>query len=133
MNNAQLNKQNKIKLEAFASYSGNKSNFEVNGAQNYLAFQSMYRYLKTLLVLVVANMFLFSKSKGYYILYQINKNFPISSQPTPENCLFGAVSLTKSNYIDSYKYILGMTLDLIERESFQQVMDLETASFLQQT
>ena len=63
MNNAQLNKQNKIKLQAFASYSRNKSNFEVNGAQNYLVFQPMYRYLKTLLVLVVVNMSLFRNLK----------------------------------------------------------------------
>ena len=31
-----------------------------------------------------------------YIVYEINKNFPISSYPTLENCLFGAVSLTKT-------------------------------------
>ena len=30
-----------------------------------------------------------------YIVYEINKNHNISSYPTLENCLFGAVSLTK--------------------------------------
>ena len=54
-----------------------------------------------------------------YIVYEINKNFPISSYPALENCLFGAVSLTKNiNDIDEYKYILDMALDLIEKEVF---------------
>ena len=39
-----------------------------------------------------------------YIVYEINKNFNISNYPTLENCLFGAVSLTKNNDIDNYKY-----------------------------
>ena len=36
-----------------------------------------------------------------YIVYEIVKNFNISSFSTLENCLFGAVSLTK---IAEYKY-----------------------------
>ena len=32
------------------------------------------------------------------------KNYNISSYPTLENCLFGAVSLTKHIDIDQYKY-----------------------------
>ena len=39
-----------------------------------------------------------------YIVYEINKNYNISSCPTLENCLFGAVSLTKKVDIDRYKY-----------------------------
>ena len=39
-----------------------------------------------------------------YIVYQINKNYNISNYPTLENCLFGAVSLTKHADIDQYKY-----------------------------
>ena len=39
-----------------------------------------------------------------YIVYEINKNYNISSYPTLENCLFGAVSLTKYVDIDQYKY-----------------------------
>ena len=34
----------------------------------------------------------------------INKNFDISSYSTLENCLFGAVKLTKHTDIDQYKY-----------------------------
>ena len=30
-----------------------------------------------------------------YIVYEISKNYSISSYPALENCLFGAVSLTK--------------------------------------
>ena len=39
-----------------------------------------------------------------YIVYEISKNYNISSYLTLENCLFGAVSLTKHADIDQYKY-----------------------------
>ena len=39
-----------------------------------------------------------------YIVYEISKNYSISSYPTLENCLFGAVRLTKNADIDQYKY-----------------------------
>ena len=39
-----------------------------------------------------------------YIVYEISKNYKISSYPTLENCLFGAVSLTKNDDIDQHKY-----------------------------
>ena len=39
-----------------------------------------------------------------YIFYEISKNYNISSYPALENCLFGAVSLTKNADIDQYKY-----------------------------
>ena len=39
-----------------------------------------------------------------YIVYEISKNYNISSYPTLENCLFRAVSLTKHADIDQYKY-----------------------------
>ena len=39
-----------------------------------------------------------------YIVYEVSKNYNISSYPTSENCLFGAVSLTKNADIDQYKY-----------------------------
>ena len=39
-----------------------------------------------------------------YIAYEISKNYNISSYSTLENCLFGAVSLTKHVDIDQYKY-----------------------------
>ena len=39
-----------------------------------------------------------------YIVYEINNNYNISSYPTLENCLFGAVKLAKIIDIDKYKY-----------------------------
>ena len=39
-----------------------------------------------------------------YITYEISKNYNISSYSTLENCLFGAVSLTKHAHIDKYKH-----------------------------
>ena len=39
-----------------------------------------------------------------YIANVINKNFPLSSYRTLENCLFGAVSLIENNDIDKCKY-----------------------------
>ena len=39
-----------------------------------------------------------------YIVYEISKNYIISSYPALENCLFGAVSLTKHVDIDQNKY-----------------------------
>ena len=38
------------------------------------------------------------------IVYDISRNFNISSYPTLENCLFGAISLIKGAAIDHYKY-----------------------------
>ena len=38
-----------------------------------------------------------------YIVYEISKNYDISSHATLENCLFGVVSLTENVDIDKYK------------------------------
>ena len=39
-----------------------------------------------------------------YIVYEITDNFNVSSYPTLENCLFGAVKLTKNADIDKFGY-----------------------------
>ena len=45
------------------------------------------------------------KSVNIYTVYEINKNYNTTScDPTLENCLFGAVTLTKKADIDKYKY-----------------------------
>ena len=44
------------------------------------------------------------KMAHIYIVYEIRKNYSISSYPTLENCLFGVVSVTKNADIDKYKY-----------------------------
>ena len=44
------------------------------------------------------------KIVNIYIVYEISKNYSISSYPTLENCMFGDISLTKNTDIDKYKY-----------------------------
>ena len=44
------------------------------------------------------------KIVNIYIVYKISKNLNINIYPALENCLFGAVSLTKNDDIDKYKY-----------------------------
>ena len=44
------------------------------------------------------------KVVNIYIVYEISKSINISDYPTLENCLFGAVSLTKNADIDKYGY-----------------------------
>ena len=39
-----------------------------------------------------------------YIVYEVSKNINIRGYPALENCLFGAVSLTKNADIDKYGY-----------------------------
>ena len=52
------------------------------------------------------------KVVNIYIVFKTNKNFSSSSYPTLENCLFGAVRLTKNIDIDRYKYSgYGIGLD----------------------
>ena len=43
------------------------------------------------------------KEVNIYIVFEINKSINISDCPTLENCLFGAVRLTKNVDIDKYK------------------------------
>ena len=45
-----------------------------------------------------------AKTVNIYIVYEISKHFNISSYPTFENCLFGAVKFTTNVDIDQYKY-----------------------------
>ena len=141
------------KSETFDSiYFRDKSHFEDNGTQNYLVFETAYRYFKT--VSINDSNILSWKSKALsdeiikppstsnkmrnlsvncvgtkarvklnvdclkqerisfdhgkivniYIVYEMDRNVDISSYPMLENCLFGAVKLTKYVDIDLYKY-----------------------------
>ena len=53
------------------------------------------------------------KSVNIYIVYEINKtDNTTSSDPTLENCLFGAVTLTKNADTEKYKYsVFGIGFD----------------------
>ena len=44
------------------------------------------------------------KIANIYIVYETERSVNISSYPTLENCLFGAVKLTKHVDVDLYKY-----------------------------
>ena len=44
------------------------------------------------------------KIVSIYVLYEKSRNYNISSYPTLENFLFGAISLTRNADIDKYKY-----------------------------
>ena len=143
------------KLQKFdASCFRGKSHFEEDGTQNYLVFQPMYRYFRTIIGFGSGNYIYFWKSIGLfddrsnsntasnykitpelsyygtktrvefngsclkqdkvtynhrkivniYIVYEMSQIYSISSYPSLENCLFGAVSFTKNADIDKYKY-----------------------------
>ena len=54
-----------------------------------------------------------------YIVCEISMGINISNHLTLENCLFGAVTLTKNANIDKYKYSgYGIGFDRHERFSF---------------
>ena len=146
--------QNELnKLKTFdSSYFIGKSHFEEDGVQNYLVFQPINKYFKSI---TNSNYILSWISKGLsnesikppsapnnfltpslnylgtktrvkfsgsclkqdkvtynhgnivniYIVYEINKkDNTVISDPTLENCLFGAVTLAKNDHIDKYKY-----------------------------
>ena len=57
------------------------------------------------------------KVVNIYIIYEVNKSINISDYLALENCLFGAVSLTKNTDIDKYKYS-GYGIWFDTRESF---------------
>ena len=58
------------------------------------------------------------KIVNIYIVYEINKkDNTIISDPTLENCLFGAVTLTKNADIDKYRYS-GYGIGFDRRSSF---------------
>ena len=57
-------------------------------------------------------------------MYEISRNYNISSYPTLENCLFGAVSLTKIADTDQYKYSGdGIEFDRHGEFSFSSALD----------
>ena len=58
-----------------------------------------------------------------YIVYEINKRYSISSYPKLENCLFGAVSLTKNADFHKYKYS-GYGIGFDRHGNLDLVMDL---------
>ena len=62
------------------------------------------------------------KIVNIYIVYEIGKNFNMSSYSTLKNCLFGAFSLTKKADIDISINILDVELDLIDIDFFHTLV-----------
>ena len=52
-----------------------------------------------------SNIYTHAKIVNIYIGCELSKNYNMSSCPTLEKCLFGAVSLTKHIDIDKYEYL----------------------------
>ena len=77
----------KYKISPELSFYGTKAKVEFNGS---CLKQDKVTYIHGTIV-------------NIYIVYEISKNYNISSYPTLDNSLFGAVSLTKNADIDQYK------------------------------
>ena len=75
-------------LNASVNYVGTKARVKFNG--DYLKQEKP--------------LFDHGKIVNIYIVYEIDRYVDISSYSTLENCLFGAVKLTKHPDIDQYKY-----------------------------
>ena len=62
------------------------------------------------------------KIANIYIVYKIEKSINISRYPTLENCLFGAVQLTKHVDVDQYKYS-GYGIGFHRKEFFHTLLE----------
>ena len=60
------------------------------------------------------------ETENIYIVYEVGVR-GYDDYPTLENCLFGAVKLTKNAYIDNHNYS-GYGIGLIEEELFHFLM-----------
>ena len=79
---------NDYKLNPELSFFGSKTKVEFNGSclkQDKITYSH-------------------GKVVNIYIVYEISRNVNISDCPALENCLFGAVNLTKNADTDKYKY-----------------------------
>ena len=81
----------------------NKSDSNFNSQLSYLGTKSKVEFKGSFLK---QDKITYDHEKGVniYIVYEIIKNYNISSYSTLENCLFGAVTLIKNADIDKYKY-----------------------------
>ena len=79
-------------------------NYFLNPTLNYLGLKTRIKFSGSCLKQDKVT-YTHGKIVNIYIVYEINKkDDTIISDPTLENCLFGAVTLTKSADIDKYGY-----------------------------
>ena len=79
-----------------------------------VAKNKIYWYFRVLSTVTCTH----GKIVNIYIVYKISeKDDTVIGDPTLENCLFGAVTLTKSADIDKYKYS-GYGIGFDRRSSF---------------
>ena len=52
----------------------------------------------------IKNLYTHNKIVNIYIAYELSASGSHDNEPTFKNCLFGAVTLTKNNDINKYKY-----------------------------
>ena len=81
----------------------NTSDYKLNPELSYLGYKTRVEFTRTCLKQDKIT-YTHEKVVKIYIVYEVSKNFNISSYSTLKNCLFGAVSLTKNSDIDTYKY-----------------------------
>ena len=68
--------------------------------------------------------FNYGKTVNIYFVYEIERSASISSYPTLENCLFGAVKLAKhNNDVDLYKYS-GDSIGFDRKRSYSIVREI---------
>ena len=79
------------------------SNKMLNPSVNYVGTKARVKFNGNCLK-KEKNSFDHGKIVNIYTVYEVEKNVDISSYPALENCLFGAVKLTKHVDIDLYKY-----------------------------
>ena len=73
----------------------------LNPSLNYLGTKTRVRLSGTLKQDKIT--YTHGKIVNIYIVYEVNKSDNTSSDLTPENCLFGAVSLSKNTNIDRHR------------------------------
>ena len=96
------------------------NDYNLNPQLSFLGTKTRAKFKKSCLK---QNKIIYDRGKiaNIYNVYEISKNYDISSYLTLENCLFGAVSLTKNANIGNIN-ILDMVLYLIDMDFFHTLM-----------
>ena len=81
------------------------SNYIITPELNYYGNKIRVKFIGSCLIYIIENyIYSWKNNKYIYIVYEISRSNNISNYAILENCLFGAVSLTKHADIDQHKY-----------------------------